>query len=342
MAKSARRRRWLWLGVLPALVLLAVFGVRALLEPERLSAFLLRQGSQATGLQFALSQPAGVGFWPDLHLELGGLTATAPGAKAPLLRVAQVDAVLPWSALDAEALEIRSLRLASPELDWPRLQAWLATRARSASPMTLPRIDAALEVSDGRIAGDGWKVAEVSLRLPSLRPGAPTTVELAGIVRGVPVEPHSMHIAANVAFIPRQLANGVRLDDVVIAMTSPQPIDLRGAFEFAGGNNSMALAGDLAAWPADWPALPLPADDPTAPVHIVFDYRDGNVTAKLARGDAAIDIALQPGDLAAWRDDPSASIVPPLTGRAGAERLQFGSIELRGVELRVEDDDAKP
>ena len=117
MAKTTRRRRWVWLGVLPALVLLALLGARALLEPERLSAFLLREASQATGLQLALSQPADVGFWPDLHLELGGLTATAPGATAPLLRVAQVDAVLPWSALDSDALQVRSLRLVSPQLD---------------------------------------------------------------------------------------------------------------------------------------------------------------------------------------------------------------------------------
>lgn len=350
MATSARRRRWLWLGLLPALVLLGVFGVRALLEPERLSAFLLREASQATGLQLALAQPAEVGFWPDLHLEFEGLTATAPGASTPLLRVGQMDAVLPWTAVTADAIEIRSLRLGRPELDWPRLQAWLATRAKAAAPMTLPRIDAAVDVSDGRVAAKGWSVDGVSLHLPSLRAGTATSLDIAGTVRvdagetraPTAVEPRSMPFAARITFTPRQSADGLRLDEVAVAMTTPQAITLRGALAFAGGDTSIALAGELAAWPAEWPALPLPADDPAAPVRIEFDYRNDTVTANLARGDAAIDLALQPGDLAAWRNDPAAPLLPPLTGRAAAERLQFGGIELRGVELRVEDDDAQP
>ena len=49
MARS-RRRRWIWLIAIAALLLGGWFVVRALLQPERLSNFLLQQAQQATGL----------------------------------------------------------------------------------------------------------------------------------------------------------------------------------------------------------------------------------------------------------------------------------------------------
>lgn len=333
MATSARRRRWVWLGVLPALLLLALFGARALLEPERLSAFLLRQASQATGLQLALSQPADVGFWPDLHLELAGLTATASGAASPLLRVERVDAVLPWSALHSDALEIRSLRLVKPRLDWPSLQAWLATR-RSDAPPTLPRIDAAVEVSDGEIAGDGWRIYGLSLRLPSLRAGTPTSLALAGLFGTTPFD---LKIDAT----PRQAPGGLRLDALTIVAKAPIEVTLRCSLD-ATDTLTLTLAGELPSWPAQWPALPLPAEDAAAPVRLAFDYAGSALKASIARGDEIIDVDIALGDLGAWLDETPATTLPPLTGTVRAARLQSGGIELRGVELRIEDDDASP
>ena len=134
---ARRRRRWLWLGVLPALLLLAVFGVRMLLEPARLSAFLLKQGAQATGLALTLAEPADVGLWPDLHLELHGLSAA--NGPARVLFVDRVDAVLPWSSLWADALQIRELRLVAPRVDVPAAKAWLASRPAKAGAASARR-----------------------------------------------------------------------------------------------------------------------------------------------------------------------------------------------------------
>src|SRR5690606_12892271 len=80
--KPAPPRSSKWPLLLLGLVLLAVLLLsllRHLLEPQRLSDFLLRQAGDATGLAFELDSPADVSLWPDLHLVLNGLSVRAPG-----------------------------------------------------------------------------------------------------------------------------------------------------------------------------------------------------------------------------------------------------------------------
>jgi hypothetical protein len=134
----------------------------------------------------------------------------------------------------------------------------------------------------------------------------------------------------------------VRLDPLELTLAAPVAANLRGTLD-AGAAMAVALAGELPAWPATWPKLPLPPPaNPAAPIAIAFNYREGTLRATLGRGDEAIDATLAPGDFAAWRADPDAPLLPPLDGTARAERLQFGGVELRGVELRVGEDDAAP
>lgn len=337
MAKAPRRRRrWLWLGLLPALVLLALLGARALLEPQRLSTFLLQRASQATGLQLALAQPADVGLWPDLHLELNGLTATAPGAAVPLLRAERIDAVLPWSTLHSDALQIRSLRLVAPQLHVDALRSWLVTRASTVAPPPLPRIDAAVEVSEGRVAGGGWSVDHLSLRLPALLPASSASLEFSGTLRlGERVLPLAGQLYAR----PLPTQAGLRFDALQLVLRQPLALNANGSIDTGGEALTVALDGGLS-WPPEWPELPLPADD--GALRFELGYANERLALLLARGDAAIDTEWSTGELAAWRDDPAAALIPPLTGSARAERLQFDNIELRGVELKIEDDDATP
>lgn len=67
--------RWLLILLLPGLVIAAALGLRALLHPDRISAFLLHQTQMSTGLELTLERPADVGLWPDLHIQLTGLDA---------------------------------------------------------------------------------------------------------------------------------------------------------------------------------------------------------------------------------------------------------------------------
>ena len=52
-AAPRKRRRWIWLVLLALLALGGWIAVRTMLQPERLSEFLLQQARAATGLSSA-------------------------------------------------------------------------------------------------------------------------------------------------------------------------------------------------------------------------------------------------------------------------------------------------
>jgi len=347
--KPRKRRRWLWLGLLPVLALGGFFAVRTLLQPERLSAFLLRQAADATGLEITLAEPAEVGFWPDLHLELSGITAAIPGKPAaPLLRAERIDAVLPWSALRAETLQLRSLRLYAPVLDVAVLKQWLSSREEAGPPraLRLPQLDAALAVEQGRILDKDWTIAALNLALPSLRDGESTVLTLDGILE------RAGHVALpfdlRIALTPRQAGDELRLEAMTLSahdagMDAPW-LQLGGSLTLRHPQHlAFKFDGALPQWPATWPSLPLPATPDKGEVSLSFDYSgtpnlQGALAVRVARGDESLDGSLQLGDLSAWVDDPDARSLPPLRGALEAPRLQFGGIDLRGVSVRIDDD----
>jgi hypothetical protein len=101
----------------------------------------------------------------------------------------------------------------------------------------------------------------------------------------------------------------------------------------------------LPAWPAHWPALPLPATDADSPVRIDLDYSgnarlQGKLAVRLAREDADLAGQMTLGNVLAWLDAPANHPLPPLHGDLASDRLDFGGIELRGVRLQI--DDAPP
>jgi hypothetical protein len=98
----------------------------------------------------------------------------------------------------------------------------------------------------------------------------------------------------------------------------------------------------LPAWPAHWPALPLPATDADSPVRIDLDYSgnarlQGKLAVRLAREDADLAGQMTLGNVLAWLDAPATTPLPPLRGELASDRLDFGGIELRGVRLQIDD-----
>lgn len=344
MAAPRARRRWPWL-LLPVVLLLAgIAALRLLLEPARLSEYLLREAEAATGLDFTLATPARIGVWPDLHLALDGLEARAPGAATPLLRVAQLDAVLPWSALRADRVQLRSLRLQAPELDWSALRAWSESRSALGppAPLRLPRLDAALAVHEGRIVGPGWRLEDLELRLDGLRGGTPTQLQVRGGYAAADVR---RALELELSGTPREQLGTLTLETLRLQAAAPLALELRGRAEWQPPQRlEFSLEGELPEWPEGWPPSPLAPDSP-APAHgLALGFRgtpdlQGTLRLRLARGEASLGGEIAIGDLAAWMRDPARPPLPPLRGELQAERLDAGSVRLQGVRLRFSEAD---
>lgn len=349
MATRRFRRRWLWL-LLPLAALGGFLVLRALLQPERVTAFLLRQAEQATGLSLSLSQPADIGIWPDLHLELIGLTATAPGAASPLLQVQRVEVALPWSALRSETLQMQHLALVAPTLDLPALQAWLAADDDSGppAPLRLPQFDAAFEIEDGAVNADGWSLQDLSLALPALRGGAPTTLVASGsYVTADAAHGFDVRIDTTPVFGDFDIALAPLVIDMSVTPLGDTRLRLAGELHYGVPDAlRFGLATELAAWPADWPVLPLPAASAAAPVAMRIDFAgttalQGEVDLHLSRGEDTIAGRIDVGDLPAWLADEDRPLLPPLLGEMTAPRIVLDDIEAIGVSVRITDDAAE-
>jgi hypothetical protein len=346
-AAPRKRRRWPWLLLVPLLALGAWAAVRALLEPERLSAYLLRQAHAASGLELSLAAPADVGFWPDLHLRLEGLSARAPGAASPVLRVARVEAVLPWSALRSPTLQLRRLRLVQPQLELPALQAWLAGRADAGppAPLRLPELEAALAIEDGTIAAPDWRIEALALQLDALRAGRPSRLVTSGRMQraGQPAQPFALRLETT----PQQRGDTLRFDALDLHLEAPFALSLAGHVLLRHPQRlQLALHGTMPRWPAQWPPLPVAAGGPAA-LQLGVDYDGtpdlrGEFALRLAQGESVLTAAATRATLQHWLDAPAAAGLPPLRAELQVPRLDFGATRLHGVRLRVRDDAPAP
>lgn len=122
-------------------------------------------------------------------------------------------------------------------------------------------------------------------------------------------------------------------------------LDAGGRIEW---NDALAfdLAGTLARWPEDWPALPAPLGRPRTPVPVELAYAgpldlSGKTGLAAQHEGTAIDVEFELPRLLAWTDRRDArSPLPPLTGHARLDRIEIAGATLEGVELVIEEDAA--
>lgn len=337
-------RRWLIPLVLLALAAIAFLIVRALLQPERLSAFLLRQAEQATGLELALDATADIGLFPDLHIELNGLRARAPGAEHPLLRVARVEAALPWSSLRGGDVTLLGLRLLSPQLDLPATLDFFArdVDAGPPPPMRLPQLDAPLEIRDGRIDADGWSLQALDLTLRSLHEGRPTRLSLRGRIQ---TENDNPTLAMELATTPH--ADGdqlhlapLTLDLAIDALPAWRP-HVEGELRWNPvGWLAFDLRSTIAPWPDDWPALPLPPADDDA-VTLALRYNgdsalSGRMDFSLLREEDGVRGYATLHQTLAWLGGERESPLPPAQADIVIPRLEYGPVQASGIRIRLD------
>ena len=297
-----RSRRWLLaLLLIGALLLVLLFGMRAALQPARVSALLLRQAGNALGLQITASGMSEYRLRGTPQLVLRDVTAREPGAETPVLRAERILVALPWSTIRSrgQSLVIRRIELDAPVLNLPAYLAWQARRP-TAEETRIPTLSDGLGIVRGRIQHHTWAIEDVSLALPSLAPDKPLQARSSG----------RFNDGANrVAF------------DLAIALSAPSrraqlrahgPLDIerkdwrmRGALHLAGPMTFVDGAFVIAPASTGYVARYL-ADDVDLPLrlgaHGPFAYRNGVASYGFAalqlRGEGLIPQADARGALA--------------------------------------------
>lgn len=341
---GARPRRWpLVLGLLALLAGGAALLVRFLLDPQRVSDFLLERAGRATGLELKVAEPAGIGLLPHLAIELYGFSAHLPGEPEPLLTATFVEIALPWEALRSEQIEVGSLRLDQARLDWAALQRWQAQLAESAvgppEPLRLPPFDAPMRLRDSAIRAPDWQLSGIDAQASPLREGLRFELAVDAVLQREDARtPFSLRLGAT----PSQRADGLALAGLTIESAQPA-LRFEGSAELAPPQR-IALSGTTGfeAWPETLPAL-LPDDGSNTGYALQLDLASdtegsGSLAFSLARGAEALRGRFETRALLAWLGDPDRQPLPPLQGEAEASRIELPGVGLKGVTLRAERD----
>lgn len=346
-----RRRSWLIvLAVLATLVLLAIWLVGRLLQPERLTPMLLSAIAEATGLELSVSEPADYALRPEPRLRLHGVRASAPGSSEPLLEIGLLDIALPWQTLFSGEAAITAVYLDNARVYLAPVQDWLDQREQTPAS-TWPTLHDGLRISNSTLVGEGWQLRVATIALARFALDQPTTLSVTGnLVREDSDGENDwpLHLVVDTVIARRESTVSFRPLQIALDAASPLP-SVRAKGELViGAMMHLKLDGELKQWPPQWPALP--GTDPLLPMALTIDGAGPELaTMALAVGleqaPTRLTFNLVPARLQAWLDGDAASPLPPLTGELHAERMTIDGAELEGVDIRIEAEaaaDAEP
>lgn len=346
MSTAATRpvRRWPRRLAIASLLVLLLLGTAALLLPrwldaDRLTRLALARASEASGLVWTYTGRADLRWRPFPRVVIPGLEARdAEGAQ--VLEAAELELALPWSTLRGEALRIDGLRLAAPRLDLEAARRWWASRpATKAGP--LPELHA-LAISAGELYWAGGRIEALDLTLPHFAPGEPLALE----ARGRLVLEGQAPLPLAVALEGRPQVEPVRLEDLSLRLEGEEgglipPLQATGSLSLAPWR--LELAGELAHWPAAWPALPAPLADSRTP--IVFHLRqegpegegplEAMASLDLRRDATGLQASGRPAALRDWLGSDTRSALPPLRLEGRTPRLELEGVVLEDVEWEL-------
>ncbi len=291
-----------------AVVLLSLL-LRAALEPQRASRFLLDRVGASLGLEIRAAGRAEYRLRGTPVLVLRDVGVREPGAARELLHADRLLLSVPWSTIRARGDVLAATRLEAdaPRVDLPALQHWLATRPPSTTPKRLPSFTDGVRIRDGRLAKDDWTIDGIQVDLPRLAAGEPAHARLRARYLDPPLE------------IPVDLA---------IAVSDPDALLRNARTGFAAsGRISVRRGGDwtLPAWLVLSGPLRFGADD------VRLDPARIGIAARWESGATRVPFALGAHgpllfDEAVWqladatlalrgRGIPARDPVPPLRAR---------------------------
>ncbi|WP_417472683.1 hypothetical protein [Luteimonas mephitis] len=230
-----------------AIALLLAFALHSLLQPRRVTGFVLDALGKSLGLEITATGASEYRLRGAPLLVVRNVAVREPGAGTPLLRAQRMSVSVPWSTVRSRGarLDITRIELDAPVLDLPALQHWLASRPPGETRM--PTLSDGLQIRNGRIDGRGWRVDGIAISLPRLHPEQRVGAQFNG------------------RFTSGDLALRFRL---AIAMTQP------------ANNAGIAVVGPVTASSGDWR---LPATlHLSAPLHFGDDgIRSARLRARM-------------------------------------------------------------
>lgn len=368
------RRRWIVLLALLGFALVAAWWINRQLEPQRLTALLLREAGQALDLELSIEGEPQYALRPEPRLVLPNLTVRRLGELPPLLRARRIDVSLPWATLlDTDApLAITRVELDTPQLDLVLLRSWL--ESRPAGDSRLPTLSAGLAIRDGSIRDTDWSARAITLSLPRFVQGEPLHVELdaeaayagqrlqfaltldAGqVAETTPViatlmgqwhvDGRELPLELEVAGEFRYSPDAYALDASTLHLRSADPLpDYAGSASIELGEAlSLTLDGEVAQWRESWPALPAPLSESDAALAITATYRggldlSGDIEADIRREDTRARANLRWPELQQWlQAGPTNALLPPLRAELETPRIELDGATLEGVRVRIDE-----
>ena len=373
------RRGWIVLGVLALGFALGAWWVNRELEPRRLTAIVLGKLGSSLKLDLRFDGLPDYALRPEPRLLIPNLVASDPASGAVILHTEQLEVSLPWATLTGGEPVITRIDLLKPKLDLPALQRWIATLPKT--PFKVPTLTRGIRIRQGEVQADGWRLSAVELTLPRLKQNEAASADIAfhfaqgktaaafvgklqvataGLSSDLQIEgtgkleQSPKPLAYSIALDGHYLSDdaGFRLDVKSLRLQgdSPLPTLALHGHAVAGDSLQLALDGELAQWPKDWPALPAPLNESKGPLPISLSYQgkpdlSDALTLNAAMGETKFDSKLRLPQLQPWLAADNAGPLPPLTGTLVSPQLNVTGIELKGVSVEIEDDppaDAPP
>jgi hypothetical protein len=177
------RRRLAWLVASLFVLALIALAVAFLSRPPRATRLLLGAVGNALGLQITATG-GDYRLRGTPMLDVRGVMAREPGAAQPLLRADRIMLSLPWSTIRSggDELKIDRIELQRPSIDLAALQHWL--QRRPPGKTRIPTLTRGLQVTDGILIADGWRITGIAVDLPMLAPDRRVAASVNGRYRG--------------------------------------------------------------------------------------------------------------------------------------------------------------
>lgn len=124
----------------------------------------------------------------------------------------------------------------------------------------------------------------------------------------------------------------------------PESVDATGSLAL-GDALALHLSGQVADWPAQWPALPAPLGESVSPFPFTVDYAGATdlsdpLNLQLSRDETRFDGQFRLPELTDWIAQLAVGTpLPPLTGTLTTPRIEVTGATLTGVRLQIDDGD---